>query len=235
MISPLIFQWVFWHIGSFIPSLDFINEFGTLSYIEGVAFFIIIFSSIILVLMAYRGIKILTDLIGDYQKRDPCKESKLKRVVKMTVLYLLATLPAYIAVLSIIPLPDNPQPFQISVIFPLSIALMISMRIFTNPTAPVYKWFYQKNPEDVSFLDKINLKEIHDYVKSFYFSLILAGFIVIIGDILIGGTKLQDNFTILWNVPYLIPIMGIAYITSLLILTYISEICILEKGKILCL
>ena len=231
----LFFQGICGYITTILSSLEFVKEFGLLTYIEGLVFFIIIFSSIILVLIAYRGIKILTDLLGDYQKRDPSKESKLKRVLKMTILYLISTFPAYIAVLSIISLPDNPQPFQISVIFPLSISLMISMRISTNPTAPVYLCFYLKKPEDVSFLDKIELKEVYDYVKSFYFSLILAGIIVIIADFLIGSKKLSDNFTILWNVPYLIPIMAIAYVVSLFILTYISEICILENGKIICL
>lgn len=225
-----LFQGPYYSITAVLSSyLEFMRDFSLLSLLESIAFLAIIAASIIIVIIAYRGIKILTDAIGDYQKRDPSKESKLKRIVKMMLLYLISTFPAYIAVLSIIQLPPNPQPFQISIIFPFSISLIISLRIFTNPTAQIREWFYPNDPYGMG------LKEIHDYVKSFYFSLILGGVIVFIGDFIIGNNRLSDNFTILWNVPYLIPLMTIAYFVSLLVLAYISEICFLENGKFICL
>jgi hypothetical protein len=212
------------------PIFEFTKAFTFLTVIEIIAFLLIILGSLIIVTVAYRSIKLLTDIIGDYQKRDPSKESKLKRIGKMMWVYLISTFPVYLAILTLIPLPENPQPFQISIIFPISLSLMISLRIFTNPTTLIYTLFYQRKPEEITFLDKIELNEVHNLVKSFFFSFILGGIFVLITGIAISFQRLSNNFLILWNTPYLFSIIVISYFVSLLILTYISEICILEKG-----
>ncbi len=84
-------------ITTFHPILKFTGEFSFLSILECFIFLAIIIGSIILVLIAYRLVKKLTDVIADYQKRDPCKESKLKRISKMMFFYLISTLPIYLA------------------------------------------------------------------------------------------------------------------------------------------
>src|SRR5208283_2310322 len=169
----------------------------------------------------------LTNYLGEYQKT-PLGFERTKYRLQIIVCYAALSFPVYLTVLSLVQLSPQPKIVDYIWIFAIMLSFLISIRLLANPTIPVFRFWYRRNPFEQTTItdhDRETIHYIKDQVISFFAALIIGGiFIDVIGIFFSDSqAKLTSNLNGLTASTDNLIVFFIVYAIALFILGLFSE------------